>query len=251
MLGASAGLLAGCMPRREVKVPIELVEDLAVPNARQTTLVVMLPGARDVPQDFMDQGFVRALRAQRFAADMWLLDSHLGYFSEMTIIERLAQDVVVRARSLGYRAIWFAGISLGGYGTLLYSMRQAARADLSIDGFFLMAPYMGPRRWPNEVSEQGGLGRWQPELPAGITTAEKIDWDLWRWLKNYTRSDAKVPQAYLSYGADDRFAQMNALFAQALPQDRVWVVPGGHDWPPWIAGWQLFLERAPWPRLPT
>src|SRR5690606_40867279 len=58
-----------------------------------------------------------------------------------SVVERLQQDVVLPARMRGYRHVRLVGISLGGYGSLLYSKQYGEQ----IAGLFLMAPFLGNR----------------------------------------------------------------------------------------------------------
>lgn len=51
------------------------------------------------------------------------------------------------------------------------------------------------------------------------------------------------PPVWLGFGREDRFADAHRLLAQALPAERHFDVPGGHDWPPWRALWSAWLDR--------
>jgi hypothetical protein len=273
---ALALTLSGCIAFRSTEGPMTLVEDQLACTVRPSTLIVMLPGARDVPQDFIDQGFVKAVRDRGIQADLLLVDSHIAYYTQMQIIDRLEKEVVLPARAKGYKTIWFAGISLGGYGTLLYSSKTARDSSLSvtptgpesgvtkktIDGFFAMAPYMGSSRITRAITEQGGLRSANlTKAPDGSTAANNFDLVLWQWLQSYTsltnqsNNNAAAPAlsptnpaAWLGWGSKDGFAEMNALLGDVLPSQQRIEEPGGHDWPPWIAMWQKFLDRAPLPR---
>lgn len=231
--------LQACMPYRTTDGPMKILEDTLDCATRPTTLVVFLPGAYDTPQDFKDYGFVSALRKRNIEADVLLVDAHVGYFTNQQIVQRLEDEVVLPAKAKGYQKIWFVGISLGGYGTLLYSMRKPA----DINGFFIMAPYMGPRDIPAEIYRQGGLKTWASDVQGNM------DIDLWRWLKGYSGASSNMPQAYIGYGASDRFEKPNQLLADVLPKERGFVIPGGHDWVTWQRLWNNFLEVAPLPKL--
>ena len=244
---AAAGLiaLAGCVPRRLITTPMQSVLDLVDPWKRSDTLLVLLPGAFDQPNDFIHEGFIKAVRERQIAADIQLLDAHTEYYTQQIIVERLLTDVVRPARDKGYRTIWLAGISLGGHGSLLFAKRQG---DL-IDGVFVMAAYLGRRDMAAQVASAGGLARWQPDA-APITDA--FDHELWRWLRGYVDSPRGAPgrpPLYVGYGTSDRFAASNETLAQVLPPDRVFTTEGGHNWGPWLALWSTFLDRAPLPHL--
>lgn len=230
--------LQACMPYRTTDGPMKIIDDTLNCTVRPTTLIVMLPGAYDVPQDFNDYGFVAALRQRNIDADIKLVDAHVGYFTNQQIVQRLEDEVVLPAKSQGYKKIWFVGISLGGYGALLYSMHKPA----DVNGFFIMAPYMGPRDIPVEIHRQGGLKTWASDVQGNM------DIDLWRWLQGYAGTGSNMPQAYIGYGASDRFEKPNQLLADVLSKERSFVLSGGHDWDTWQRLWTNFLEVAPLPK---
>jgi pimeloyl-ACP methyl ester carboxylesterase len=235
----AVALLQGCAPYRSTKGPMNSVHDTLECRTQPTTLIVFLPGAYDTPQDFIDQGFVSAVRKQKIHADIQLVDAHTGYYTGQQILQRLENEVIKPARVKGYTRIWFVGISLGGYGTLLYAMNHPQ----VIDGFFIMAPYMGARDIPAQIQKQGGLKNWSSDVQGNA------DVDLWRWLQGYSAAKTGLPEAYLGYGDSDRFAQPNGVLAQALPPGNSFVTRGGHDWPVWQKLFDSFLNAAPWPRL--
>ena len=235
----TCALMQGCASLRAADVPMPLVKDELDCREPPTTLVVFLPGAYDTPQDFIDYGFVKAVRQGGFDVDVQLADAHRGYYSRRQILQRLEADVIEPARAKGYRHIWFFGISLGGYGSLLYAMN---RPD-SLDGLVILAPYMGELALPLEIERQGGLRAWRTDTQGGPDAA------LWFWLKGYTDSSNRRPQIYLGFGSEDRFAQPNGVLAQVIAPAQRFVVPGGHDWPIWQQLWSQFLHVAPWPRL--
>ncbi len=218
---------------------MQLVDDLLACDARPTTLIVMLPGVYDKPQDFLDQGFVKAVRDRSINADVQLADAHLGYYNNQQIVNRLHDEVMMPAKAKGYQKIWLVGISLGGYGSMLYSMSKPGL----VDGWFTMAPYMGSREVPTEVQSQGGLQTWSSSVQGNL------DVDLWRWLKGYTQQKPDLPLAYIGFGTSDRFVKPNTLLADALPKERSFAIPGGHDWETWLKLWAGFLDVAPLPRF--
>jgi hypothetical protein len=232
-------LLSACVPLRSIEGPMNLVDDVLQCDVRPATLSVLLPGAYDTPQDFKDQGFVEAVRVRKIDADIQLVDAHINYYNNQQIVQRLQDEVVGPAKAKGYKNIWFAGISLGGYGTLLYSMNYPNQ----IEGFFIMAPFMGPRDIPAEIQKQGGLKNWTSEVQGNM------DIDMWRWLKGYATQGSGLPNAYLGYGASDRFEKPNGLLAEVLPRERSFVIPGGHDWATWKQLWASFLDTTALPRM--
>jgi hypothetical protein len=252
-LASTALLLAlsACVAPRSTEGPMAFIEDKIDCPVRPKTLIVFLPGVREVPADIVREGFVKAVRDRRIQADMQILDSHYGFFTKLEIVDRLENEVVLPARAKGYSQIWFAGISLGGFGTVIYGASQAKAVPVDpkkmYDGFFVMAPYLGDRNvW--EPIQSMGLKDWN----SVEKNTEKTDFgtDLWRWLGRYTLPNPEaLPQAYIGYGTEDRLAPSNKIFGSVLPTSRHLQEPGGHDWPPWKALWARWLDTAPLPRV--
>ena len=214
----------------------------AQPGVRADTLMVLLPGAYDTPQDFIDQGFVHAVRQRALALDVLLVDAHMHYYTAQTIVERLLQDVIAPARAAGYLRVWLGGISLGGYGSLLFAQAHGAW----IDGLFVMAAFLGRRDVPAAVARAGGLRAWHGDLP----DTDPHDLALWRWLRAYAQAEpsstaATRPPLYMGWGENDRFVASNRLVGAVLPSTQVFITHGGHDWSPWHRLWARFLDAAP------
>ncbi len=235
--------LSACLPLRSTDGPMSFIEDKLSCKAPPKTLIVFLPGAREVPADLVKEGFVKAVRDRHIQADMKILDSHRAYFSKLEIVDRLREEVMIPARKQGYSQIWFTGISLGGFGTLIYGASQSkiknADPQHMYDGFFVMAPYMGEKRvW--EPIQTVGLANWKAPADGDFNT------DLWRWLSGYNNADkSKLPQAYIGYGTEDFLAPPNRVFGSILTKDRHLQEPGKHDWPPWKTLWAKWLDNAP------
>lgn len=205
----------------------------ATPARAAETLLILLPGAYDTPQELVHQGFAQAVQQRQLPVDLCLVDAHTGYYTGRDIVASLHRHVVRPARAQGYRRVWLSGISLGGYGALLFARQHASL----IDGVFVMAAFLGRRDLPAAIAAGGGLLAWDGEL-AGADTE---DLALWRWLRQHGG-----PPLWLGYGEDDRFAMSNRLLAAALPPARVLRTPGGHDWAAWRRLWGRFLDARPW-----
>jgi hypothetical protein len=231
--------MQGCALFRSVEGPMSLVNDKLECDIPPKTLLVLLPGAYDVPQDFIDQNFVREVRKRNVYADIQIVDAHIGYYTKRQIVKRLEDEIVSPAKIKGYDNIWFAGISLGGYGTLLYSKSNPT----ALEGVFLMAPYLGENEWARVVQNQGGLKKWSSN------PTDDVDGSLWRWLQSYANQSTDKLPIYVGFGSSDRFAQANGLLADVLPKERSMVIPGGHDWKTWLALWTNFLDISPLPRF--
>ncbi len=240
-------LLSACGLLRQTTVPMRSLQDNAACSTRPDTLIVMLPGGASPPEEFLREGFVRTLRERRLGVDVVLVDAHPGYYRQKIILERLQADVIAPARAKGYRKIWLVGVSLGGFGALIQALTQPTDAD----GLMLLAPYLGERRVIDAVRADGGLQAWRGTAPAAADTADaagtaEVDMDLrlWRWLQAYSNAPAQRPPLYLGYALSDRLAPSNSLLAASLPPERVFTVPGGHDWPEWRALWNHMLDRT-------
>lgn len=215
---------------------MDAIHDEAPGNASQRVLLVMLPGARDTPEDLVQHGFIRAVRERGLPVDVVAADAHMDYYIEQKVIERVAADIIEPARARGYSRIWLMGISLGGLGAMAYS--RAHPAD--IEGVILLAPFLGTRGLIAEVVRAGGLNQWQP----GEIKADDDERSLLAWLKSYRADAASLPGIYLGYGIDDRFAPASVLLAERLPARRVAALKGGHDWDTWMALWRELLDRG-------
>lgn len=246
LLGASALAATSTLGACSLLVPPVLprMDTLRLPGPcpdRSDTLVVMLPGAYSRPPEFVEAGFPQALRERGSSADVLVVDSHLGYFTDGSVIRRLRDEVVLPARAQGYRRVWLVGISLGGFGALGYAMRHGGE----IDGVLALAPYLGPRRLTQEIEAAGGPRAWRASgLQAKAPDAsDELDRDIWSAFSD-PAPKPPLPPVYVGYGLEDRFADANRRFAELLPPERVSTTPGGHDWPPWRALWQGWLGQG-------
>jgi pimeloyl-ACP methyl ester carboxylesterase len=196
-------------------------------------LMVLLPGIGDTMDDYEFHGFVEPVRRRAPAMDLVAVDAHYGYYAKRTVLERLRHDVIEPARARGYQAVWLVGISMGGFGALLY----AANYPGEIAGVVALAPFLGEPWIIREIAAAGGLRQWTP----GHITASDYPRQLWGWLKRYEHPSSDLPALYLAYGDRDAFAMGHRLLEAILPQERVLTTPGSHDWPTWKRLWDLFL----------
>ena len=237
-------LVSGCAFTREAKVPMDSI--LSQRAATQSkTLIVFLPGSQEVPQDVVNEGFVAQVRAKHIDADVMVIDSHLGYFRNRTFDVRIHDDIIEPARKKGYASIWLAGISLGGFGSLMYAFTYPNE----IDGIIALAPFVASDKVLDEVVDAGGLARWTPTEPLGADDYERA---LLKWLKGYSgpqNAAEKRPKLYIGYGVDDRMARFQPIIGTILPAEQMLAAPGGHDWPPWKQIWEDALGRAPLPKV--
>ncbi len=203
----------------------------------RTDVIICLPGIGDTADDFAARGFVGSLNQTAWPTDVVTVDAHYGYYADRTILEQLRQDVVLPAKAAGYREIWLVGVSLGGFGALLYTSRYAE--DLS--GVLALAPFLGHRNLIAEIKTSGGLSEWAGSPLSGREEPR----NLWRWLKTSLQQPETFPPVYLGYGHSDRFAEGHRLLSAALPPGRVFTAPGGHRWSVWRGLWMEFLRTRP------
>ena len=232
--------LPGCrwLPRAAV-VPMPVRREPLSAQTQAPVLAVLLPGVYTFPHDFVDEGFIAALRSHRYGVDVWLADSHRGYAANGTLLERVHDDVLQPAQRAGYRRIWLVGTSLGG----LAALGSLQRHTQMIDGVLALAPYLGEPALLQQVAQAGGAQAFaQRASPAADLMA-----GLWAWLGSAdTATRSKI---HLATGSQDRFIDAHRLLAALLPADQALEVPGDHDWATWRMLWTQWLARAPWPRV--
>jgi pimeloyl-ACP methyl ester carboxylesterase len=238
---AAVFVLGSCTASRPTTVPMKTIFYAAPESDGPKSLLVILPGMRDSPGELVRHGFVRAVRDRNIAADIVIADAHFGYFRERSFEDRLRIDVIEPARARGYVSVWLCGISLGGFGSLLYASRNPGE----VAGLITLAPFIAEGNVASEVFSAGGLVHWMP--PPALEEGE-FQRRLLAWLKGYRDAPSTRPPLYIGFGAKDRFAPINAAVGDLLAREHSLVVPGGHTWAAWIRLWENFLDRAPLPR---
>jgi pimeloyl-ACP methyl ester carboxylesterase len=189
------------------------------------TLLVMLPGADMAAQEFQANGFLDG----DDGIDRIAVETGMECYLDNVSAEQLHERVIVPAALQGAKRIWLVGISLGGFGALLYARAHPDR----IAGIVLLAPFIGSRGLIAEVERAGGLRHWRAET---MTTEEQR---MLTWLG----AGSGLPEMMLGYGTEDRFAAAHRLLASLLPPARIVTAPGGHDWPTWCRLWQEIMTR--------
>lgn len=188
----------------------------------------MLPGMGDRVETFLTTGFLTANDQSGF--DVLAVDAHFGYYVERSLIPRLHEDIIVPARAGGYENIWLLGISMGGFGTLLY----AEEYPEDIGGIILLAPYIGDRGLVDEIETAGGLHSWAGDAD-GFN-----EWEIriWAWLKQVT-SQPEGTRIILGYGRSDRLARTYGPLIEALDPSQIFTMDGGHNWRTWGPLWEM------------
>src|SRR5829696_6661814 len=142
----------GCARLRPAPVPLRTIEvEPGVPGSR--SLLVLLPGRRDSPEDFARFGWGELARKAGAGARIVAVDAHLGYYYRRTIVDRLREDVIAPARAQGVDRVWLAGVSLGGTGSILYSIEHPE----DVRGITMFAPFLGEEEVRKEIEAAGGL----------------------------------------------------------------------------------------------
>ena len=228
--------LAGCGSWfRPSPIKMDLLFDDRACTRQAPVLLVLLPGANMTPAEMIQAGMVAAVRERQIAVDVVLADAQLNYIYDGSMLQRLRQDVIAPLRARGYRRIWLAGISLGGFVAIGYAMRHPGE----VEGLVTLAPYLGRRPLVQAVSEATSPAAWRQS--AQPREADDFDHELWMWL---TRRPADTPPLYMGYGTEDRFAQGHQTLAGLLPAGHADTVAGGHDWAPWQQLWGRWLDRG-------
>ena len=205
-------------------------------STQAPTALIMLPGAKDKPQDFVDNHFIDLLQKQNLPIDVFIPNAHMDYYLEKTIDSYLHHKVVAPISNQGYINIWLLGISLGGFGALSYIEKYPGK----ISGAVLLAPFLGTRGFIAKVAQKGGIDAWPPELLDMTDDEHRV----LRWLQGYDDKNPLMPKLYLAYGKEDRFAMASQLMENKLPSERCLSLSGGHDWATWQTLWKELLIKV-------
>lgn len=229
VLTASAAILIlqSCYYLQPVREPIEAVYYPVVsedePAAKD--LLIMLPGIGEYAETFQRNELVNDLRSRELPLDAVAVNAHLGYYSARTLLARLKDDIVEPAFAKGYERIHFAGMSLGGYGALLY-MREYPK---DVSTAILLAPYLGT---PDHYSYLSNIG--------GEAEKPEAEENIWPWLE--TLSEEDFSKIYLGYGDTDKYAEGHRLLSRFLPVEHTIAIAGDHSWPTWKRLWPQLIS---------
>ncbi|MEE4329773.1 MAG: hypothetical protein V2J10_02825 [Wenzhouxiangella sp.] len=226
---ALALTVSACAALQPTDVPIPA--QWHVGDAPSDTLIVLLPGSGDSPEQFERSGIIELLTDSGLDWDAVAVDAHMGYYRERSVVDRIEADIIAPAKARGYRTIWLSGPSLGGFGSLLYWCRTR---DEDIAGIIALAPYLGDEDILDEVEAAGPLDRW---TPAGAGRDHEVA--IWRCIQDGFPDDLAV---WLAWGRSDRMAPGNRLLARELPEERVINSEGGHLWTVWKPLWARAFE---------
>jgi len=225
-------LLCGCLGHTPLKT-------FNYPSSNKLTpkkLIVFLRGIGGSNHDFAREGFIDSVRLRHLPFDMTAPNSHFGYYFSETITDRLETDIILPAEAKGYKKIWLVGVSMGGFGSLMYAKDYPGK----IDGIYVIAPFLGYENMIDEITAAGGVHKWQP----GKYDPNE-DWErmFWHWLKQCSEGKKPMPNLYLGFGRQDDFDAAHQLLSELLPEDHVLSIDGGHDIKTMKALWLLFLDQ--------
>ena len=198
----------------------------------QAGLLVLLPGLRDRPQDFIDRAFADPVPpGWRVVA----ADAHLGYYRNRSLPTRLDADVI------GLQSIQdpliIAGISLGGMGSVLH---YCETRDRRIQSLILLSPFLGDQEIIEHVSSYQRPAQWRADPEIG----REFEHRLWRCLIDTPWNSDSAPELWLGFGYDDDLRPGHEIVAGLLDSEHVLAVEGGHDWPTWQRLWTELAPKA-------
>ena len=221
--------LTACASLRQAKTPMP--HAVAQPGL-SAGLLVLLPGLRDRPGDFLKHAFVQDVPTSwRVVA----ADAHLGYYRNRTLPARLEADVITPQPVRGPLAL--AGISLGGMGSVLYFCETR---DPTLTTLVLLSPFLGDEDIIEQLSSHESLKHWQADPEVGRQFERK----LWRCLIDTPWNTGQAPRLWLAFGTEDDLRPGHELLASLLDDEHVERVAGGHDWPTWRRLWAEIAPRA-------
>jgi len=182
-------------------------------------LIVLLSGRGASDSYFEDNEWVEIARKYGSEVDFIAPYAHFGYYMSQSLLPRLNEDVIMPAKKRGYQTISIAGISMGGLGSILYSNKFPN----DIDRIYLVSPYLGKDEVHEQIRKAGGLKQWQ------LKKEDAADWNyfIWQRLKVIIQDPELKKKIFLGYGEQDGLEGHDVL-AQALPQQQVITLPGGH-----------------------
>ncbi|MEO6800897.1 MAG: alpha/beta hydrolase [Rhodanobacter sp.] len=226
LLVLALGLLGGCAAGGDVTRPIPT--QLIHASRPAHRVVVMLPGRGDDLAGLQRQGVAKLIQQVWPDADVVLTGLTMPWYRAGLATARLHDEVIAPLQAQGHRQVWLAGISLGGFGTLLYDRAYPGQ----VDGMLLLSPYLGDAAIQREIRADGGLAAWKAGAPQPIGPGN-FQRELWRYLQHWSTHPARTQTIWLAYGASERFRAAIELMSPTLPAGHVFMLSGHHDWTLW------------------
>jgi hypothetical protein len=228
---------ASCSFLRPARTPMERVSFRELGPHEARGAIVLMPGFGDRPQDFAEHGFVAVLAKSAPEYDVFAADAHFGYYRKRTLLERLERDVIGSLRARGYRELWLAGASMGGFGAVAYARTHPS----AVRGLLLFAPYMGPKEIVREVRAKG-LCHYDA-APGPEDDERQLARANFVWLRRQACEQHGV-SLFVGVGERDGLRPANQLLGAALPPGNMLVLPGGHGWKVWTPALQRLAPLA-------
>jgi len=116
----------------------------------QKNMIIFLRGRGGDHNDFESQGFVNEVIKRKLPYAMAAPNAHFGYYFGETLVSRLKIDIIEPAKLKGYNKFWLVGVSMGGFGSLIYAKQHFE----DIEGICLISPFLG---YEKIISEIGNL----------------------------------------------------------------------------------------------
>ena len=234
-------LLSACLRPRPAEIPMAF-EFFSTGSSSTDELIVFLPGRGDDIDAFQRAGFIDMLMESDRPLDAVVADAHLGYYYQGVLADRVHQDILLPFQQKGYKRFIIVGSSLGGYGSLWINHEYK---DL-IPGIVLLAPYLGKKSVINEIESAGSLNAWRSQLEGEPTPDDKV----WLWIADLAnRETPETPSVIVATGKKDKFSESAGLLSRSLPDSRLFLNNGGHDWKTWSALWAEILTSPEWKKL--
>lgn len=218
-----------------INTPLDVLSYTSQETTKNKNLIIFLRGIGGSHRRFQREGFVDKVRELGLPFDMVAPNSHFGYYADRTLVVRLKEDVIIPAQQQGYENIWLVGISMGGLGSLLYLREQPE----DINGVFLISPFLGDKTFVKSIVAEGGVLDWTPS-----ENDISEDWQamLWEWIKTEVAT-GNTPPVYFGSGTEDNYVEGQRLLSEVLPADSTMWVEGGHNYPTFMALWEVFLGK--------
>ncbi len=199
-------------------------------QGRAGELVVLLPGRLSPPEEFVQHGIVKLVQARRPQARIVVPDLHLGYYMAGLAEVCLHEEIIGAAKKRGER-VTLIGVSMGGLGALIYSLRYPHE----VDEVLLLSPFVGEASLLAQIEKTGGLEQWQSGVTAEPRNKNGALRKTWGEMKRQWLPKGGPPMVMkIAVGRQDRLYASNQFFARTvLKPDQFIEIEGGHEWDCW------------------
>jgi pimeloyl-ACP methyl ester carboxylesterase len=203
-------------------------------------LILLLPGRLSPPEEFVQFGIVDLVRKHRPQARIVAPDLHLGYYMKGLVDTCMHEEIIDPAKQQGL-SVTIIGISMGGLGALIYSLRFPGK----VDEMFLLSPFVGDQKLLAEIEKAGGLKNWSSPVETPRSKSEALQ-KLWMEMKRQWLPHSGPPFPFtLVVGKSDKLLSSNQFFAHSiLKPDQLIEIEGGHEWDCWQRGIELLLSKS-------